>query len=282
MASLALGARQLQNMPEMDFETRFRVQLLSGSLLMGSSIAYPILYQDESRWASVALCTFFLSGTSFNALQIYNILKYGHYTLVVCVVGTILIMSFGHNTITEHAHFIPVYAMWSSFVTAAWPSLEESWTRVRIDGYQVLPTMAETSEHMEVYRAQSWGQPASPASVSSWLRDQSRQRSSPTPFSPPPSLSEGDPRPDQRFTAARLHNIQHMGPASDRSLVRAYTDPSISLGSMPAVPSEISSNALELLGPVDPFRAPRTTQRRHDIDRLGRFITPRDVLSSSA
>lgn len=192
-------------------------------------------------------------------------------------------MSFGHNTLTEHAHFIPVYAMGSSFVTAAWPSLEESWTRVRSDGYQMLPTMAETSEHMEGYRAQYWGQPASPAVDPGWLRDQSRQRSSPTPFSPPPSLSEGDPLPDQRFTAARLHYIQHMeGPASDRSLVRAHTDTSISLSSMPAVPSDISSNALELLGPVDPSRVPRLTQRRQDIDRLGQFITPREALSSSA
>lgn len=186
-------------------------------------------------------------------------------------------MSFGHNTLTEHAHFIPVYAMGSSFVTAAWPSLEESWTQVRSDGYQVLPTMAETSEHMEGYRAR--GQPASPAVVPGRLLGQNRQRSSPTPFSPPPSLSEGDPLPDQRFTAARLQDIiQHMeGPASDRSLVRAHTDTSISLDSTPAVPSEISSNALELLGPVDPFRVPRTTQRRQDIDRLGQSITPREA-----
>lgn len=191
-------------------------------------------------------------------------------------------MAFGHNTHSEHAHFIPVYAMGSTFVTAAWPSLEESWGRVRSDGYESLPTMEETSEHpartyipMQGYRGLSEDQAALMAPIS-WLRDQSRQTSSPPPLSPPPSLVGGDPR----STAAWVHT-QHMGPASDRFQARAHTDTSISLSSRPAVPSEVSTNVLQFLGPVDPARVPRRTQRRHDINRLGQPIAPREELSSS-
>lgn len=206
-------------------------------------------------------------------------LRYGHYTLVVCVVGTILIMAFGHNTLAEHARFIPVYAMGSSFVTAAWPSLEESWTRVRSDGYQHLPIyIQETSQNLEGrntflegYRIESEARAV--------LSDQSRQRSSPPPFSPPPSLLEDDFPPEQRL-AAWVHNIQHMGPESNRSHGRSNTDTSISLSSTPADLSEISTDVLELLGPNDPTRAPRKTQRRQDIDSLGQMIALQDVSSS--
>ncbi|KUI54011.1 hypothetical protein VP1G_10607 [Cytospora mali] len=74
MDSLGFEIRQLLTMFIMDPELRFKAQLVLGAMLMGSSIAYPILSEDGSNWAPVALSTFFLSGAAFNGLQISIIL----------------------------------------------------------------------------------------------------------------------------------------------------------------------------------------------------------------
>lgn len=254
-------------------------------LPLGDVIQQPANMQDHQVEAPLIL--------HIRALQqdtiVLTPIRYGHYTLVVCVIGTIVIVAFGHSTLAEHAHFIPVYAMGSSFVTAAWPSLEESWIRVRSDGYQPLPRyIQETSEYpaarnilLDRYRVESEGQAALRASMTSWLRDQSRHRGSPPSSSPPPSLVEYESRPEQQSMAAWVHDIQYMGPGSHRSQGRSNSGTSISLSSRPAVPSEISTNVQELLGQDGSARLPRSTQRRRDIDSLGQIITPREEVSSS-
>lgn len=195
----------------------------------------------------------------------------------------ILVMAFGHTTIDNHVNFIPVYAMGSSFLTAAWPSLEESLTGLRHNGYQYLP-MHDTSEPlvgryvpMTGIQLSPQGQTLPGPSSPNWLGDQSRQRNSPSPVTPPPSLLGGRPAPARQPV---IDWLMHMGPASIRSHVRSHTDTSISLSSRPAVPSEISSNALEILSQGDTIHGPRTTQRRLDIDAHGQGFTVREDLSS--
>ena len=201
-------------------------------------------------------------------------LRHGHYVLAICTFGMVLVIVYGHNALTDHAHFIPVYAMGSTFMIAAWPSLEDSWTRLRRDQYNHLPmqefpgTPAVLHVPMAEVRVNHPGQRSPRASMSNWLRDQSRQRSSPSPVSPPPSLVGRQILSEQQVDAAWMYELQHMGPASHRSQALTHTGTSISLSSRPAVPSEISANAFEVLCPGDTVRALRATQRRLDIERL--------------
>lgn len=200
--------------------------------------------------------------------------RHGHYVLVICIFGMVLVVAFGRNTLADHAHFIPVYVMGSSFLISAWPSLEDSWTRLREDHrhYLLVPDTPEPQAMVQIPMAgvqyDPQGQPPSRASLSDWLIDQGRQRSSPVPVSPPPSLEEPASLPGQWPVAPWPHELQYMGPGSDRSQVRTHTGTSISLSSRQTVPSEISANAFELLCPGGPARNLRITQRRLDMEGL--------------
>ncbi|KUI66537.1 hypothetical protein VM1G_01831 [Cytospora mali] len=292
MDSLGYEIRQLLIMFITDPELRFKAQLVLGAMLMGSSIAYPILSQDGSSWAPVALSTFFFSGAVFNGLQISIILMYGHYILVVCAVSMILIMAFGHDTVADHVHFIPVYAMGSTFLTAACPSLEDSLTRIQTHGREYLP-IQDASEPLGRLHAplmagvqvgpQDRATPPSPPSpISTWGMGQGRQWSSPPPVSPPTSLPGGVARPGEGPVAAWVNGLQHMGPGSDCSNGHTHTGTSISLSSRQTVPSELSTNVVGFFDQRIPARIPRKTQRRRDIDGLGQPVRPRQEEPSSS
>lgn len=212
-------------------------------------------------------------------------------------IAMVLVMAFGHTPLPDHVKFIPVYAMGSTFLTAAWPALFESiglplmTMDDRADlslgrqSYVLVPTvpMSEVvvdfedagTDEDDALDATSTRSPAP-----DWLHERDRRSSSPVPVSTPPTSEGQDTQPamEPALQPATEHQeLCHMGPPSNYSGVSSHTGTSLSLGSQGRCPSEMSSNVVQFFSSQIASRHVRSTQRIRDIQSLGYHIrAPRD------
>lgn len=166
--------------------------------------------------------------------------------------ATLLVMAYGDTPLMDHARFIPVYAMGSTFLTAAWPSLlriiglprstmvDISGRSVEHQGYLPVPL-----SEVLVDNDSNQDDVAARISIFSWNQEQERQRSSSGLTLTPPTAEHQDA---QTSTESALHcafhpgDVAHMGPSSAYSGGSSYTGASLSLDSHGRCPSEMSSN----------------------------------------
>ncbi|KAJ4397233.1 hypothetical protein N0V93_001457 [Gnomoniopsis smithogilvyi] len=264
----------------------------SGSLLLGSSIAYPILSQDSSGWSSVALSTFFVSAGLFNTFKILEIYLYGHYTLAICIFTMILNMASGQISSLDQVRFIPVYFMGSTFLTAAWPSLfwslglrpktlddvaaSHDYTRLPMSEVHV-----DDDNHEDIFG--NYTGTGSP--LEDWFHEIQRLDSPSLLVAMPTPSEQGEAQPSRKPTVCRPASpgTLHMGPSSNYSAPTHHSDTSISLGSQGGCPSEMSSNVVtHFFQELAPNRHLMTTQRRRDIQSLGREFFRRDSVHQKA
>lgn len=205
--------------------------------------------------------------------------RYGHYTLALCIVAMILNLLFGQVSLPDHVRLIPVLAMGSSFLTAAWPSLFQSFGRQPVTLYDMVApldsvsipmsepyTDDETNEDVLTFLQSTRSNPPhslqrlqmngnSPLTVSTpILRQHGHTQSFKQPASPP----------------TNPHELIHMGPSSTCSGGTYQSGTSISLCSQGRCPSELSSNVVtNFFSEIRPNRHFETTQRRRAIESLG-------------
>lgn len=220
--------------------------------------------------------------------------RYGLYTLMVCVIGMLLILLLGRDTLADYCLFIPVYTTGASFLTIAWPSLLESvgyqpgTIQDLLDPYN-LPCPLVPLDSISIDTIPSNQAVSGFSSQTEWRHGPIRLTGSPTPFTQlqsVPALSEriaGEEPSGVLVSEVVPQDIRFMRPSSSASSHRADTMSSISLSSRASWPSEMSSIVLPFFSPPDPTRLPRQTSRRRDIEALGRrqsdFSLPQPLMS---
>lgn len=215
--------------------------------------------------------------------------RYGLYTLIICVVGMLLVLLWGTDTLTEYCRLIPVYTTAASFLTVAWPSLLAS------IGYQprsiqdllhptASPYLFTPLDGISVETDPSNHAIPGSSTHTGWLHSPMRQTDSPAPLPLPRSPSgetTQEAEPGRLLSELFSRDISSRTPPFSGPPHHADTITSISLSSRASWPSEMSSIVRPFFGPIDTNHVPRETSRRHHINALGRLhAEPADFFSS--
>lgn len=191
----------------------------------------------------------------------------------------ILNLLFGQLSLLDHVRLIPVFAMGSSFLTAAWPSLFQSFGRQPVKLYDMVAPLDSVSIPMsEPYTDNETNQ-----NVLTFLQStrsnpthspQGLQMNiiSPLPVPTPIATQRGNTQPYRQPASSRTnpHELIHMGPSSTYSGGTNHSGTSISLCSQGRCPSELSSNVVtNFFSKYTADHHFETTQRRRAIESLG-------------
>lgn len=191
----------------------------------------------------------------------------------------ILNLLFGQVSLLDHVRLIPVFAMASSFLTAAWPSLLQSLGQSSVTLYDttapldsVSIPMSQTYEDDETNQEVFTFLPNTRDGPEHPLQGLQRFSNLASPISIPISGQNRNTQPFRPSTTSptRPHELIQMGPSSTCSGGTYQSGTSLSLCSQGGPPSEMSSIVVTNFFPD--FTAGRifeTTQRRRDIQSLG-------------
>lgn len=192
----------------------------------------------------------------------------------------ILNLLFGQVPLLDHVRLLPVFAMGSSFLTAAWPSLFQSFSRQPVTLYDIVAPLDSVSIPMsEPYTDDETNQEiltflqSTRSNPQRSLQGLHMNRNSPLPMSTSiPAQHENTQPFRQPITSnTNSHELIHMGPSSTYSGGTYQSGTSLSLCSHGRCPSEISSNVVTNFFPeCFADRLFETTRRRRDIESLGR------------
>lgn len=178
-----------------------------------------------------------------------------------CLIATVVVMAFGHTgPLPDHAKFIPVYTMGSTFLTAAWPSLFQSvgWPLRTMDemshpsterhGYLPVPMDEVVVDDNGNQEDVSPDVTSTSSEIPAWLlQERERQSVSLAAVSTAPSSLDGqEPTAIAQPPRNELppQDLIHMGPSSVYSrgaFSVGGTSINLSAGSGSRCPSEMSS-----------------------------------------
>lgn len=211
----------------------------------------------------------------------------------------VLVMAFGHTgPLPDHAKFIPVYAMGSTFLTAAWPSLFQSigWPLRNLNemphqsaeqqGYLPVPMAEVVVDDAANLEDVSPDVTSTSSEIPPWLlQERERQSVSPVPVSTAPSSLDGHQPPVTAQLPGQqppLHrdtppqDLIHMGPPSAHSGGASSvsgTSISLSSGSGGHCPSEMSSTVAATFFPG--VRHVRRLSTRNRVESRNKLIARR-------
>lgn len=191
----------------------------------------------------------------------------------------VLNLLFGQVSLLDHVRLIPVFAMASSFLTAAWPPLLQSLGQRSVTPYDMTAPLdsisipvSQTYADDEVFNFLPNTSNGSEHSFQALQTDSN----SPSPVSTTFPTQFRNTQPVRQPTSSHTipHELIQMGPPSTYSGGTYQSGTSLSLCSRPGPPSEMSSivatNFFPELTADRLFDTTTRTQRRRDIQSLGR------------